>query len=1574
MLKSRSYVALRRAMSALCSAGFLLAFSFFASCQTASSPETSRTGEKSIVFELADQALVPDHAFATFADGTEKPVKIGQLSGAKMSFTVNLEKALGADEQMSLNLSSHGLVTTTVACVVNSNGDLEQVGAIVRDTMARTIVRRLDGATYPKTQDGAIQAYADALLERQPLFQPFPGEFPKGLDTAKVRVEALRRAAKLSKPLEQLVGEWGLPLSYPNARTQILALVPPIPSSDSAILFPPPHVRVQQELASLGDLGAGGDAVGIVGSIASDIALASVDIDVLDANGVVASDKFSIRCSQPKGTVLWDLAKDGQVSIKAVSALPGTYTIQIVGRDIQGRSTYLTLEITVKVTGGVDDQGPAIRMISPASDTTVEHTVATFDVVVSATDLSGVDSVAIGGGAASKNSDGNWQRSVALDTTGAATAVEIAAFDHVGNSSRESVRITRRTPPGVVVPVIRIVEPASLKDLVLPFEASTLLVKWTISDKSGIAEGGQTITGGTPALVSDSTWQAVVGVPATGKPFSIVIAVRNKDGKSASESFMVTRARDSIPPRIVPRAGSRSVSTDSSSAIASWTVTDNHKLDSVLVQGTLATPDANGVYSTMVPMVDSVNKVVLVAMDSSKSRSYDTIVLRRGADKAPPEITAIAPTPGQTVDHATKTFLVRIKAIDPSGIDTVLIQGGKADFAQGEYQREIPLTAIGSPTSIAIHVVDKQGNPADIVLQVTRSSPPDDSKPSLSLVSPGAKSGVVLPVDSGDVVVRWKVVDIFGVAANAVLINGQVANKEADSVWSMRVALAPTGVIASIPVSVTNVKGTLVVDSVLISRLKDTVRPKIQRLAGNVSSVAFSTGAVDIGWSVTDNHKLASVAINGLPATSIKDGDYLSSITLSVGENKVLLLAKDSLGNERRDTVVVTREKDLVAPVAVLMSGLQKRMSVDFAKGSLVVGWTIKDNDKMGSVTIGGVDATRSGDDYSVSVDLPVGETKVALLAKDAQGNEARDTVFVTRAKDLVAPAAVLLTGLQKAITVDYSVTSKKIGWTITDNHKLGTVLINKVAVAGSNGEYSTTLSDLPMGETKVFLEASDSTGNVTLDTVVVTRVLGASPVLTFSHLEGTHDSVLHVSISSSVPDAVVKYTVDGSNPSPTNGLTYSLGGTILVSQSRTIKVMATATGRNPSAILSRIYTLKADPPTFSVVSGTTADSMFTVKLSSPTAGATFYYTTDGSTPIAGVSASTTSGILVDSIRTLKVIAGKTGWSSSDAITGKFNANIPVMVYVGQGGTKVVRADGSLWTTGAAAGLVDGSVNDRTTFEKVLEGVRSVDNGLILTTTGDVLSYGGRYGSSATSMNPIASGIVKISAGAEPSAMLLDSKGGLYAMGQNGNGQLCTGDLVDVPAPKLVASGVKDVGAACTSARGSPYCRSIYVTNAGSAYGCGRDIGVTQTEASLPTQIPGSGYISTAAWADFFQGGYPQQNTLLKSTGELMQLISTSSGRVWTSVRTGVVKAYVAGNSLYSLENYGWLHFLGAGGSPATDWTEVSNHITDMATDGATNLYIKMDGTLWASGYNGGRYGDGTTEDAAAMKRIRLPN
>lgn len=1378
----------------------LLAFTLLGSCESSSSsevrpsPEINRTGEKTIVMDVGDLALLPDHAFATLADSSEATVTVRDSSGGDIAFTVKLEKALGDGEPLALNLVSYGLVTTTVKCVMNSNGELASVGAIRRDTMALTILRRLDGTTYPKTADGAIQAYADALLRDQTLFQPYPETFPVGLDTAKVRVEALRRAVKLSLPLARIAEEWGLPLSYQAARDQILALDPRIPSSDSAILFPPP-VRIQQPISSSGGLKESGDSVRIAGVIASDTTLVSVRVEVLDDKGAVVTDKFTVVSIQPKGVESWDLAKDGKVVIQSVSAPSGTYTVRIVGRDVQDHTIEAEVEITVVKPVVVDRQGPGIKLVSPSADTTVEHAVATLDVVVSATDSSGVDSVTIRGGAATKKNDGNWRRSVSLDTAGSTTMIEIFAFDHAGNWSRTTVQVTRKPVPVAVGPSIRIVAPDSTEELVLPFDSSSLRVKWTLSNAGEIADNSVTITGGSPNLVSDSTWQAVVPVPATGKPFTIAITARTKAGKTIAESFTATRLRDTLPPRIERRAGSRTVPADSSTAMASWSVTDNHRIDIVLVGGTSVKLDSVGSYSARVEMIDSVNRVEIVAIDSFGNRSRDTIVLVRGA----------------------------------------------------------------------------------------RIGPPEDSKPTLTLLSPDSKSGQILPFDSGSALVRWKILDVFGIPSDSVWIDGRIAKKEADSIWSLRVALSPTGNPRTIPVTVVNIKGTKAHDTVSIARRRDTIPPAAKPLAANVANVPFSTVSALVGWAVTDNHKVASVTINGKVVSTDDGNEYAATIPLSTGDNKVVLVARDSMGNTTRDSVTVTCEHDKIPPVA-----------------------TFK--------------------------------------------------------------------GASKSITLEHDVASVDVQWTVTDNHKVASVTIDGKPVAPTAGIYTATIAITQFGETKVRLLAKDSMGNSTSDSVTITRALGASPVLIFSHSEAAYDTAIHVSIRSSVPDAEITYTLDGTEPSATNGLAYTPGATILVDQSRTLKAIATASGHEPGSVLVRAYTLKVATPAFSLPAGTTADSMFTVKLLSTTPGVTFHYTKDGSNPVVGVSPIATGEILVDSIRTYKVIATKAGWSSSEAISAKFLANIPISVFVGMGGSKVIRADGSLWSTGLAEGLADGSVVDRTEFAKVRSGVRAVDAGLILTTSGDLFSYGGRYGSTASEITLLGSGFSGISAGVEPSAMVLNPNGDMYGLGANGAGQLCTGDSSEAQSLILVSRGVKDVDVSCTSYRGTAFCRTIYVTKSGSAFGCGTNIGVVQPNAAVPTQIPGTGYASVSLFADYITASPILRASLVSSTGILTDLTSSTTGPVWTEVRTGTVKAIPAGRALYSLEKYGWLYSLESGADPSTGWTQVSNQIKDFASDGTTNLYIKTDGTLWASGTNAGKYGDGTKESSTTMKRIRLPN
>ena len=106
------------------------------------------------------------------------------------------------------------------------------------DTVALRILERLGGAEWPRTDSGIDEAYASLLVAGETNVGGFPQTSPFGVDTAKVRTAALRRAVVLGKPLSEIVAHWKLDLDFANAKARILALVPAISSSDSAVLFP----------------------------------------------------------------------------------------------------------------------------------------------------------------------------------------------------------------------------------------------------------------------------------------------------------------------------------------------------------------------------------------------------------------------------------------------------------------------------------------------------------------------------------------------------------------------------------------------------------------------------------------------------------------------------------------------------------------------------------------------------------------------------------------------------------------------------------------------------------------------------------------------------------------------------------------------------------------------------------------------------------------------------------------------------------------------------------------------------------------------------------------------------------------------------------------------------------------------------------------------------------------------------------------------------------------------------------------------------------------------------------------
>jgi hypothetical protein len=161
----------------------------------------------------------------------------------------------------------------------------------------------------------------------------------------------------------------------------------------------------------------------------------------------------------------------------------------------------------------------------------------------------------------------------------------------------------------------------------------------------------------------------------------------------------------------------------------------------------------------------------------------------------------------------------------------------------------------------------------------------------------------------------------------------------------------------------------------------------------------------------------------------------------------------------------------------------------------------------------------------------------------------------------------------------------------------------------------------------------------------------------TFTPGSGAYSDPQQVTIASATPGAEIRYTTDGSKPTASSTL---YDGPITVATSLTVRAIATAPGLTVSPSIGAKYTIDATvvaTPVFSPLPGTYATGQ-QVTLSSPTAGASVHYTTDGSTPTAA-STLFTAPIAVASTTTIKAIAVKAGIADSATTEGTFIIGAP---------------------------------------------------------------------------------------------------------------------------------------------------------------------------------------------------------------------------------------------------------------------------------------------------------------------------
>jgi hypothetical protein len=333
---------------------------------------------------------------------------------------------------------------------------------------------------------------------------------------------------------------------------------------------------------------------------------------------------------------------------------------------------------------------------------------------------------------------------------------------------------------------------------------------------------------------------------------------------------------------------------------------------------------------------------------------------------------------------------------------------------------------------------------------------------------------------------------------------------------------------------------------------------------------------------------------------------------------------------------------------------------------------------------------------------------------------------------------------------------------------------------------------DVPGGAVK-FSVPSVANGRVYVGSQASLNIYGllqskaATPI--FGLAPGIYTSPQSLSISDSSSGTTVYYTTDGSTPT-TSSAVYT--GPILVSTNTTISAIAAGGGLSASAVARGTYTIQsaAPAPSFNPVPGTYASAQ-SVRISDAVAGATIYYTRDGSTPTTS-STVYTGPIAVSATTTLNAIAAGAGFTSSPVARGAYTISSSGGISFGNGfnGTGMT-LNGKATYNGTRLRLTDGGASEASSA--------------FASTPVNVQSFATDFSFQLT--NPNADGITFTVQGSAPTALGVSGEGlgygGMagsvavkfdiynnFGEGINSTGVYFNGADPSVPAIDMTSSGV----------------------------------------------------------------------------------------------------------------------------------------------------------------------------------------
>ena len=155
-------------------------------------------------------------------------------------------------------------------------------------------------------------------------------------------------------------------------------------------------------------------------------------------------------------------------------------------------------------------------------------------------------------------------------------------------------------------------------------------------------------------------------------------------------------------------------------------------------------------------------------------------------------------------------------------------------------------------------------------------------------------------------------------------------------------------------------------------------------------------------------------------------------------------------------------------------------------------------------------------------------------------------------------------------------------------------------------------------------------------------------------HLISPPEASLPVSVTSDTPEAIVRYTTNGLDP--TSSDPEVVGGTVDVTQSLSLKARAFKSGMPDSLVAEQVYELKPTPPTFTPPQNTYPTNQ-SVTISEPPEGLVVRYTTDGTLPTES-STAYSGAIPVTQTTTFRAAVFGDGWTTSTPASATYTLKV----------------------------------------------------------------------------------------------------------------------------------------------------------------------------------------------------------------------------------------------------------------------------------------------------------------------------